>query len=578
MGRMLRAVGRWCDGSMRRRSSRVLGVAGPSRRLDGRRGSRGRRRPARPAAGPGARHRRSAARSAPAGRRRARTGRARPRAAARRPPARATIRWSSASASSKASVSTAGATASGASGIGPFVATRLLGFGVIVGDASIEPPGDKDTHADADDERTPRRRPGTRPARPSPALASRSSAVAGSEPPATSTRKAVPPGASAGSRTIAPSARAGRSRSRGRGSPAGRGPPSAAAVGASAERSRSTRRMASVESGGSRARRRRSRASRRRQGRRHGPPAARRSAGRRPAASPIARVARSSRRPLRSRLAASCAAGCSRSRARRSATTSRDSVATCRADGAIEPSPGPAQARRPAPTRSGTTSSAAADGVAARTSAAKSVSVTSTSWPMPATTGMGCATTARTTRSSLNAHRSSSEPPPRATIVTRGRVVGASVGVTLLHPALHAAERRRRCWPGASSPCTRAATRTTCTSGQRRASTVQTSRHTAPVGEVTTAMVAGPGRQRPLARRVEQALGGQAGLERLEAQGQVAEPRRLDRVDVELQRARSARTRRSGRGRRPGARPAPRTRSASGRRGTRRTGAGCARP
>ena len=63
---------------------------------------------------------------------------------------------------------------------------------------------------------------------------------------------------------------------------------------------------------------------------------------------------------------------------------------------------------------------------------------------------------------------------------------------------------------GAPSPWTLHATSTTRASGQRRASTVQTSRHTAPVGEVITAIVARPGRQRPLARRVEQAFLGEA--------------------------------------------------------------------
>ena len=60
---------------------------------------------------------------------------------------------------------------------------------------------------------------------------------------------------------------------------------------------------------------------------------------------------------------------------------------------------------------------------------------------------------------------------------------------------------------------------------------------TAPVGLVMTAIVAGRGRQRPLAGGLEQALGRQPRLERLEAQGQVAEARRLDRLDVELERA-----------------------------------------
>ncbi len=51
-------------------------------------------------------------------------------------------------------------------------------------------------------------------------------------------------------------------------------------------------------------------------------------------------------------------------------------------------------------------------------SATKSAIVTSVSWPMPATTGRAQRAKARATRSSLNAHRSSSEPPPRASIST----------------------------------------------------------------------------------------------------------------------------------------------------------------
>ena len=63
------------------------------------------------------------------------------------------------------------------------------------------------------------------------------------------------------------------------------------------------------------------------------------------------------------------------------------------------------------------------------------------------------------------------------------------------------------------------------------------SRQTTPVGLVITAIVAGRGRQRTLARLVEQALGGEPGLERLEPDREVAEARRLDRLDVELDRA-----------------------------------------
>ena len=68
--------------------------------------------------------------------------------------------------------------------------------------------------------------------------------------------------------------------------------------------------------------------------------------------------------------------------------------------------------------RSGTTRSAAPDGVGARSSATKSAIVKSISWPMPLMIGIGQAKIARATASSLNASRSSSEPPPRARIST----------------------------------------------------------------------------------------------------------------------------------------------------------------
>ncbi|KAG1322238.1 hypothetical protein G6F61_015201 [Rhizopus arrhizus] len=70
--------------------------------------------------------------------------------------------------------------------------------------------------------------------------------------------------------------------------------------------------------------------------------------------------------------------------------------------------------RRSASSRwSGTSSSAATDGVGARRSAAKSLRLKSVSWPTADTTGVRLAAIARASASSLNAHRSSSEPPPR---------------------------------------------------------------------------------------------------------------------------------------------------------------------
>jgi len=67
---------------------------------------------------------------------------------------------------------------------------------------------------------------------------------------------------------------------------------------------------------------------------------------------------------------------------------------------------------------SGLTISAAADGVGARWSATKSAMVKSISWPTPLTTGTVERWIALATISSLNDHRSSREPPPRARIIT----------------------------------------------------------------------------------------------------------------------------------------------------------------
>ena len=82
---------------------------------------------------------------------------------------------------------------------------------------------------------------------------------------------------------------------------------------------------------------------------------------------------------------------------------------TMRAPAASSRSPCPA-ARVRSSERTGTASSAAAVGVGARRSAAKSISVVSVSWPTAEISGMAEAAAARTTASSLKAQRSSSEP------------------------------------------------------------------------------------------------------------------------------------------------------------------------
>ena len=122
-----------------------------------------------------------------------------------------------------------------------------------------------------------------------------------------------------------------------------------------------------------------------------------------------------------------------------------------RARGAVAmPASGP---RRDSPRRaatwsfSRTTSSAAADGVGARRSATKSAMVKSVSWPTAEITGTRQPAMARATRSSLNAHRSSMEPPPRPTITTsRSSTDCKSRSARTISPrrllALHAAPER----------------------------------------------------------------------------------------------------------------------------------------
>ena len=85
--------------------------------------------------------------------------------------------------------------------------------------------------------------------------------------------------------------------------------------------------------------------------------------------------------------------------------------------------------------RTGTASSAAAVGVGARLSETKSISVVSVSCPTAEISGMSLAAAARATLSSLNPHRSSIEPPPRATISRSGRG-SAPPGASALKPLI----------------------------------------------------------------------------------------------------------------------------------------------
>ena len=162
-----------------------------------------------------------------------------------------------------------------------------------------------------------------------------------------------------------------------------------------------------------------------------------------------------------------------------------------------------------------TTISAAADGVGARRSAAKSAMVTSVSWPTAEITGIGQAAIARATTSSLNAHRSSSEPPPRPDdhhvhVIDAGdEPEGARDlrrGALALHPRRRDDQVRVRI----------AAAQHADDVAQRRA-----------VDRGDDADAAGQCGQRPLAGLVEQPLGGELLLQLLEGELQRAQALRL---------------------------------------------------
>ena len=92
--------------------------------------------------------------------------------------------------------------------------------------------------------------------------------------------------------------------------------------------------------------------------------------------------------------------------------------------------------------------------------------------------------TARTTISSLNAHKSSIDPPPRATITRSGLVTGPLSG-SAENPLTALA-----ICGAALSPCTNTGQMMTFT-GKRSFNRCKISRMTAPVGDVTTPMVRG---------------------------------------------------------------------------------------
>ena len=109
--------------------------------------------------------------------------------------------------------------------------------------------------------------------------------------------------------------------------------------------------------------------------------------------------------------------------------------------------------------KTGVASSAAAVGVAARWSEAKSVKVVSVSCPTLEMIGRENEATRLTTGSSLKAHKSSMEPPPRPMITTSASDCSTK-------------SKFLRMLGTACTPCTTVGYNTSCAIGKRRATVV----------------------------------------------------------------------------------------------------------
>ena len=328
------------------------------------------------------------------------------------------------------------------------------------------------------------------------ARVTRSSTVAGSSPRATRNDSRVPGGASAGSRTIRAVVGAAddgvaalerrlrpedtRAPSRRRRAPPGHRP---------------TRRIArSVERRPPASSRTRSRASRAgRIGAETDAEPLVRGPAARPRAGRVARVARSSSSPTRSRALASCASGLSRSSARRSATTSRPAAVSA------SRSP-PRRARRPAPRTADEELRPIRDddlgggGRRRRPDVGGEVGQRDVRLVADAADDrdpMG--DDGPDDRLVVERPEVLERPAAAGQDRDRGRFVRPSRGDPVVGVALDLAEGAPTRLAGADSPWTCAATRTTRVSGQRRPRTWQMSFQTAPVGLVMTAIVAGRG-------------------------------------------------------------------------------------
>src|SRR5262249_39641635 len=159
----------------------------------------------------------------------------------------------------------------------------------------------------------------------------------------------------------------------------------------------------------------------------------------------------------------------------------------------------------------------------ARTSAAKSMSVTSVSCPTAEISGITLAATARTTISSLNDHRSSSEPPPRATMRRSGRRIGPS-SASALKPRMAAGTSSAGPAPGPPDHVR----------GEAVAERVQDVADHGAGRRGDDADQLRQEREQLLARAVEQAFGGEPFLAFLDQRHERAEPRRLERLDHDL--------------------------------------------
>ena len=181
--------------------------------------------------------------------------------------------------------------------------------------------------------------------------------------------------------------------------------------------------------------------------------------------------------------------------------------------------PGPAAActRSSSSPTSGTTFFAASVGVEARRSATRSSSGVSGSCPIAETTGVRHAATARTSCSSENGSRSSTLPPPRATMITST----SGERVQLLHRLRRPAAPRARPAPATLRTSKR-------TAGQRCRAFSSTSRSAARGAAADQPDQLRQEGQRLLAVGREQPLGGQRLLQLLQPGEQFTDADRLD--------------------------------------------------